>query len=389
MMNMVSVKGSGPKIVSDVCLPRELRLRVVNKDIVNSPVTAVETSNALMVIDSSEGRARAKSLSKMNTSRMDDYDDDVLDRPDFLQIIKKDWQTDKKKKLQECPLDDSLSYKQKTAVDEITYLFPQMSPTIMTETLREEVARQAVQQLAANSARAQEPIEVMSGKCLQLEREVASLKRQMEIIQKDRDSLRKEVRLLRRELVSCKASGCRKLDYGEEDRQVAGTSHISPLDRRVASVTEDIPPARRPSLRGVSRAIPKDSSVRRKLVDERGHIILSAAVNGQEDNHQREKDLAGFLLQPKLILFPPSTTLSWCKGSPRASPGSWLPSARAGGGYRYDCSGPTMLCTDLSVIRRNLYTGFCTSRDFLSHEMPLEDPFFGMDFQYADRGWWP
>ena len=249
---------------------------------------------------------------------MDDYDDDVLDRPDFLQITKKDWRAGKKRKLQECPLDDSLSYKQKTAVDEITYLFPQMSPkTIMTETLRVldaassaqkktstmkgdlrrqiiigvEVARQAVQQLAVNSARAQEPAEVMSGRCLQLEREVASLKRQMEMIQKDRDSLLEQVKLLRRELVSDKASLHGKLDHERADRQMAGTSHSSPLGRRVA---EDLPPARRSSLRGVSRVIPEDPYARRKLIDERGRIVLSV-VNGQEDHHQRGKDLAGWL----------------------------------------------------------------------------------------------
>jgi len=57
---------------------------------------------------------------------------------DFLQITKKIYrQIGKKRKLQECPLDDSLTSKQKTAVEEVTYLFPQMSPkTIMMETLR-------------------------------------------------------------------------------------------------------------------------------------------------------------------------------------------------------------------------------------------------------------
>ncbi|XP_011058702.1 PREDICTED: uncharacterized protein LOC105148596 [Acromyrmex echinatior] len=56
---------------------------------------------------------------------------------------------------------------------------------------------------------------------------------------------------------------------------MAGISHTSPLG--VAGVTEDISPTCRPSLRGVSRVIPEDSSVRRKLVDEREHIVLSAA----------------------------------------------------------------------------------------------------------------
>jgi len=63
----------------------------------------------------------------MRVDRMD-YDDDILDRSDFMKITKKDQQAGKRRKVQECPLDDALSYKQKAAVDEITYLFPQMSP---------------------------------------------------------------------------------------------------------------------------------------------------------------------------------------------------------------------------------------------------------------------
>ena len=66
----------------------------------------------------------SKSLSKMSATRMDDYDDDDLDRSEFLQITKKDSRTGKLRKLQECPLDNSLSYRQKVAGEEITYLFP-------------------------------------------------------------------------------------------------------------------------------------------------------------------------------------------------------------------------------------------------------------------------
>ena len=93
-------------------------------------------------------------------------------------------------------MDDALSYRQKATVDEITYLFPQMSPkTIMTEILKVldmassarrrmtsmkgnlrrsiiigiEVARQTVQHLATNSARTQEPAKIMSSRCLELD----------------------------------------------------------------------------------------------------------------------------------------------------------------------------------------------------------------------------
>ena len=50
----VGAKEPGPRIISNVRLPRELRLRVVDDDIVNSPVTAVETLDAPIVIDSSK-----------------------------------------------------------------------------------------------------------------------------------------------------------------------------------------------------------------------------------------------------------------------------------------------------------------------------------------------
>ena len=42
----------------------------------------------------------------------------------------------------------------------------------------------------------------MSSRCLELEREITTLKRQMKAIQVDRDSLRDEVRNLRRELLT-------------------------------------------------------------------------------------------------------------------------------------------------------------------------------------------
>jgi len=66
-----------------------------------------------------------------------------------------------------------------------------------------EVAKQAVQQLAAraaDSARTQEPAKTMKGRCFQLEQEMEALKIQMEIIQRDRDSLREEGKILRKEI---------------------------------------------------------------------------------------------------------------------------------------------------------------------------------------------
>jgi len=138
----VSANGPGPTIVSDVPVPKDARLRVVDGEIVNLPVTVVETSDAPMVVDSSEkgsnysadsissrdadivlrGKKRrrkpkesnvpgAKSLSEMSATSMDDDDEDMLERPDFQRIMKKDTRTGKKRKLQECPLDDSLRIK--------------------------------------------------------------------------------------------------------------------------------------------------------------------------------------------------------------------------------------------------------------------------------------
>ncbi|EGI68858.1 hypothetical protein G5I_02436 [Acromyrmex echinatior] len=59
----VGVRGPGPRIISNARLPRELRLRVVDGDIVNSSVTAVETSDVPIVIDSSEMRSSVSGFS--------------------------------------------------------------------------------------------------------------------------------------------------------------------------------------------------------------------------------------------------------------------------------------------------------------------------------------
>ncbi|KYN35120.1 hypothetical protein ALC56_10546 [Trachymyrmex septentrionalis] len=51
----------------------------------------------------------------------------MLDRSDLLQITKKNRQTGKKRKLQECPLVDFLTSNQKTAVENVTYKFFEMN----------------------------------------------------------------------------------------------------------------------------------------------------------------------------------------------------------------------------------------------------------------------
>ena len=135
----------------------------------------------------------AKSLSKMSATSMDDVDGDMLERPDFQRITKDTW-TGKKRKLQQCPLHDSLTSYQRTAVEERTQLFSAIPGKIMAETLLAldeassaqrktstmrgdfrrriivgiEVAKQAVQRLAATAAevlvRAQESVDTADGR---------------------------------------------------------------------------------------------------------------------------------------------------------------------------------------------------------------------------------
>ena len=51
---------------------------------------------------------------------------------------------------------------------------------------------------------------------------------------------------------------------------------------------EDIPPVHRPPLRGISRRIPEDSTVRRKLVDKEERIIASSVANENENPRGRK-----------------------------------------------------------------------------------------------------
>ncbi|KYN18657.1 hypothetical protein ALC57_09039 [Trachymyrmex cornetzi] len=63
-------------------------------------------------------------LTKISAKRMD-YEDDELDRVDFFKISKRRGHGLKKRKgLVECELDDRLSSKQKDAIEEVTALFP-------------------------------------------------------------------------------------------------------------------------------------------------------------------------------------------------------------------------------------------------------------------------
>ncbi|EGI68859.1 hypothetical protein G5I_02437 [Acromyrmex echinatior] len=168
---------------------------------------------------------------------MDDYDDDDLDRSDFLQITKKDSRTDKTIMTETLRVLDAAS----SAQSKTSSMKGDLRRQIIVGV---EVARQAVQQPAANSVRAQEPAEVMSGRCPQFEREVEALRKQMEVIQTDRDNLH-EVKALRKELFGYKAPG-----RGECEKS-ARSSRASPLGRGAPRTTEDIPLARRPPLRGV------------------------------------------------------------------------------------------------------------------------------------------
>lgn len=92
-----------------------------------------------------------------------------------------------------------------------------------------EVGRQAVQFLAANSTRAQVSAEVMSGRCLELEREITALRKQMDEVHGE--NLRSEVRSLRNELQSRKSGKVK--DHGSP---VPGPSNVDAHE-------DDLPPA--------------------------------------------------------------------------------------------------------------------------------------------------
>ncbi|KYN29098.1 hypothetical protein ALC57_01461, partial [Trachymyrmex cornetzi] len=131
----------------------------------------------------------------------------------------------KRKGLVECNLDDRLSSRQKDAIEEVTYLFPQMSPkSVVAETLRVldiageaemrtqtmkgdlrrqikvgvNVAKIAMQRLVEDINKSMGPTDEIRENNLALEREVVKLRREMDALRRERTSLKDEVESLRR-----------------------------------------------------------------------------------------------------------------------------------------------------------------------------------------------
>lgn len=116
----------------------------------------------------------------------------------------------------------------------------------------------------------------MSGKCLELKKEISALKKQMDEVQADRDNLRSEIRNLRSELQSRGAGR-----GNESGKTVKAKSRDSPVpEPSNINACEDntLPPAFRPPLRGISKRMPEDSSVHKRLVDRDGRIVVLSII---------------------------------------------------------------------------------------------------------------
>ncbi|KYN09548.1 hypothetical protein ALC57_18335 [Trachymyrmex cornetzi] len=193
-----------------------------------------------------------------------DYEDDELDRVDFFKISKRAGHGLKKRKgLVGCQLDDRLSSRQKDAIEEVTALFPQMSPkSVMAETLRVletageaerrtqtmkgdlrrqiklgvNVAKIAVQRLVSEISKGTGPTNEVRANNLALEREVIKLRREVDTLRREREMMREQINALQYE-------------------------------------AESLPPAYRPPIGGVRRRL-EDRPPRPTRVNEMGDIVM-------------------------------------------------------------------------------------------------------------------
>ena len=180
-------------------------------------------------------------LSKMSSKRMD-FEDDELDREDFFKISRKGAHKLKKRRgLVECGLDDSLSCRQKDAVEDVVNMFPQMSPkSVMAETLRVlniaadaekrtqtmkgdlrrqiiigvNVAKVAIQRLVSDISKCEGPVDEVKANNLALEREVLKLRKEMDVVRRERTALKDQVESLKRTVSILEDRG------GRTDRKV-------------------------------------------------------------------------------------------------------------------------------------------------------------------------
>ncbi|EGI67664.1 hypothetical protein G5I_03709 [Acromyrmex echinatior] len=161
----------------------------------------------------------------------------------------------KRRGLVECNLDDRLSSSQKTAVEEVTGFFPQMSPKSvvaemlcvfdiadkaerrtqkMNGALRRQikvdvnVAKIAMQRLVSDIAKCSEPSDEIRANNFALERQVIRLRRKMDMLRRERISLRDQ-------------------DLATDDvTRKTGVGNLSPVYRpllgRVRKRLDDVPP---------------------------------------------------------------------------------------------------------------------------------------------------
>ncbi|XP_011062989.1 PREDICTED: uncharacterized protein LOC105151143 [Acromyrmex echinatior] len=195
-------------------------------------------------------------MSKISSRRLE-LEDDEWDREDFFpKIPKKETQSLKRRRgWVECNLDDRLSSNQKTAVEEVTGLFPQMSPkSVVAETLRVldiageaerrtqtmngalrrqikigvNVAKIAVQRLVSDIAKG--PSDEIKANNLALEIEVVKLRREMDILRRERVSLSDQVESLKRTVQSLRGGDRGRDRTPSSDRAVSVRD--SPISRR-------------------------------------------------------------------------------------------------------------------------------------------------------------
>ncbi|KYN42695.1 hypothetical protein ALC56_02872 [Trachymyrmex septentrionalis] len=367
----------GPRIVEITKYPCEMKIKVVAGEIVNSPITESGSagggpslvkdagvvdltvpppSDEGMSVDRAGSRVGSASLgttsvevdgelsssfeqvpykgkkrdrksksnnapgsrvvSRMSSKRLE-LDDDVWDREDFPRLSKKGAQSLKKRRgLVECHLDDKLSAGQKTAIEEVTDLFPQMSPKSVVETLRVldiageakrrtltmngalrrqikvgvNVARVAVQRLVSVIDKSTGPIDEIRANNLALEEEVVRLRRKMDSLRSERASLKEQVDSLRRTVLAV-GDGDRGRDRTPSSDGAAPLCD-SPVSRRSRGRTlrsrgpnvdvtgearpPDMPLVLRPSLGGVRKNL--DDVPRRSIrVDSSGEGISTSS----------------------------------------------------------------------------------------------------------------
>ncbi|XP_018372846.1 PREDICTED: uncharacterized protein LOC108767438 [Trachymyrmex cornetzi] len=296
------------------------------------PSTSVESGNSSFDQVPRKGKKRGRkpkgfncpdshALSKMSSKRMD-FEGDELDRVDFFKITKRPGHGLKRRKgLVECQLDDRLSSHQKDAIEEVTALFPQMSPkSIMAETLRVletageaerrtqsmkgdlrrqikvgvNVAKIAVQKLVADIAKGTGPSDEIRVNNLALEKEVIKLRREVDTLRRERTTMRKQINALqntvqemkdedrdRRPILSpgeeTRDEGCSPIRTRGRDRS---ERHAKSRDTDLDAVAESLPPAYRPPIGGVRKRL-EDRPTRLTNVNEEGQIVIRTREAGR------------------------------------------------------------------------------------------------------------